>query len=186
MSKIGRKPIDIAGVQVAINDNKIAFKGQKKSGEYILSDFFVANVNVDENSLTISVNENISEKTSIRNINRDWGLHRALLANIISGVRQEFVKNLQINGLGYKAVVSDNKMTLVLGFSHKIDLEVPKEITVEVDKTGQKVAVKSSDNVLLGEFCSRIRSLRSPEPYKGTGIKYADEIVRRKAGKTKA
>lgn len=184
MSKIGRKSIDIAGVQVAIKDNVVTFKGQKNSGEHALPSFLVANV--DGALLSIGINKDASATLNMRDVNRDWGLHRALLANNVLGARQEFVKSLQINGLGYKAVVSGKKMTLTLGFSHKIDLEIPAGVTVEVDKSGQKVAVKSSDNIILGEFCSRIRSLRSPEPYKGTGIKYADEVVRRKAGKTKA
>lgn len=184
MSKIGRKPIDIAEVQVTVKNNIVTFKGQKNSGEYVLPNFFAANV--DGALLSIDVSKDSVKELNMRDVNRDWGLHRALLANIILGARQEFVKNLQINGLGYKAIIEGKKMTLSLGFSHKIDLEIPEGITVVVDKSGQKISASSSDNVVLGEFCSHIRSLRSPEPYKGTGIKYADEVVRRKAGKTKA
>ena len=119
-------------------------------------------------------------------MNRIWGLNRALLANNIQGCQQEFEKAVQINGLGFKAAVSGSKVVFSLGYSHKIDFELPKEVTLEVDKTGQKLMFRSSDKEMLGQVCSKVRALRPPEPYKGTGIKLESETIARKAGKTKA
>jgi large subunit ribosomal protein L6 len=125
-------------------------------------------------------------KKGVRTINNVWGLHRALLANKIQGAAQGFEKNLEINGLGYKAVPSGRKVVFTLGHSHKIDFELPEGVTLETDKTGQKLSVKSVDKEVLGQVCSLIRALKPPEPYKGTGIKEAGEVITRKAGKTKA
>ena len=113
-------------------------------------------------------------------------MHRALLSNVLNGAAKEFEKNLKITGLGYKAVIQGNKMQFALGYSHKIDLDIPSGLTVQVDKTGQKISVKSSDKNLLGDFCSKIKEFRMPEPYKGTGIQYEKEVIRRKAGKAKS
>ena len=121
-----------------------------------------------------------------RDTNRLWGLHRALLNNKIIGADVGFTKKLEINGLGYKAVVQGPKIQFSLGYSHKIDMELPKDVTLVVDKSGQKLAFSSFDKDLLGQVCSDVRALRPPEPYKGTGIKYADEVIRRKADKAKA
>jgi large subunit ribosomal protein L6 len=115
-----------------------------------------------------------------------WGLHRALIFNKIKGLNVGFACTVNITGLGFKAVVSGDKITFSLGFSHKIVYQIPKGITVEVDKTGQNLTVKGVDKKEVGQVCSEIRALRPPEPYKGTGIKLATENIIRKAGKTKA
>jgi large subunit ribosomal protein L6 len=109
-----------------------------------------------------------------------------LLANEIHGADVGFVKQLQINGLGFKAALSGNKVVFTLGYTHKIELPLPKEVSLEIDKTGQLLTFKSFDRMVLGEVCDKVRSFRVPEPYKGTGIKYSDEVIVRKAGKTKA
>jgi len=179
MSKIGRKPIDVSNVNVEIKGQTVHYKGSKGSGIYELPVFF--NIELDGSKLKLTVPENKLN----RNTNEAWGMHRALLANALKGVGEGFEKQLKIIGLGYKAVVSGNKVVLTLGYSHKIDLPLPKEVTLEVDKTGQLLTLKSHNKELLGEYCDKIRSLRSPEPYKGTGIRYANEEVARKAGKTK-
>ncbi len=119
-------------------------------------------------------------------IKRGWGLHRALLANEIYGAEVGFEKKIEINGLGYKASVSGSKVVFALGYSHKIDLNLPEGVTLEVDKSGQKLTFKGSNKELVGQVCSLVRSLRPPEPYKGTGVKLATETIRRKAGKAKA
>jgi len=113
-------------------------------------------------------------------------MHRALLANIINGVNAPFEKNVQITGLGYKAVQAGEKLTFTLGYSHKKDLTLPAEVAVKIDKTGQKLTFSSADRQKLGQVCVLVKALRRTEPYKGTGIKLAEEVILRKAGKTKA
>lgn len=178
MSKIGRKPILIGDVTVTVAGSEIQYKGKKDSGVYVLPDFITAQV--QDRKLTLSLSS--SERTH----KAAWGMHRAILANRLSGAAAEFEKKLIINGLGFKAVLSGQKITFALGFSHKIDLDLPAGIKLDLDKTGQQLLFKSSDKEVLGKFCDAVRSLRPPEPYKGTGIKYADEHIIRKAGKTKA
>lgn len=181
MSKIGRKPIDLGNTKIEIKGNEVHYKGGKCSGVYVLPDKIKAELN--DNSVTL-----IPLKSALkdRDMNRVWGLHRALLNNKIKGADVGFEKQLKINGLGYKAVVSGKKVVFSLGFSHKIDMELPDNVTLEVDRPGQLLTFKSSDKELLGHICSKIRALRPPEPYKGTGIKLVEEVIRRKAGKAKA
>jgi large subunit ribosomal protein L6 len=177
MSKIGRKPIDITGVKVELKNHSLHYKGAKDSGVYELPE--ALNVEIMDHALKlVSTEKN-------RDINRIWGLHRALLSNKIKGAQEEFVYKLQIVGLGFKAKQVGSKLEFSLGYSHKIDFDLPKEVTVAIDKTGQQLTFKSADKELLGLVCSKIRALREPEPYKGTGIKYENEVIFRKAGKTK-
>jgi large subunit ribosomal protein L6 len=178
MSKIGRKPIDIGSVAVEVKGNEIIYKGPKASGIYEVPPELT--VKLTKKLLTIEPQRRSAD------MNRVWGLHRALLFNTIKGAEKDFEKQLRINGLGFKATVSGNKVQLSLGFSHKIDFELPKNVILEVDKTGQLLTLKSPDKTLLGLVASKIRALRPPEPYKGTGIQYANEIIRRKAGKAKS
>lgn len=183
MSKLGRKPIDVKGVQVAIKGHDVEYKGPKGSGKYVISDRFDAQIADDK--LKISPRMDVVEDLKKRDINQEWGMHRALLANIISGARAEFEKNVDIIGLGFKAAQTGNKLVFTLGYSHKIDFELPKGVSVSIDKTGQKLTLKSSDKGLLGLTCDQICALRRPEPYKGTGIKVSTEEIIRKVGKTK-
>ena len=178
MSKIGRRPINTKDVQIDIKGHEIHFKGKKASGVYVLP--LELNVSKTDDSLALTSDTRSSD------MNRIWGLHRALLANSILGAQQGFDEKIIITGLGFKASLSGSKLIFSLGYSHKIDLELPKGITVEIDKTGQIVTVKGSDKMLVGQVCSYIRALRPPEPYKGTGIKLENEVILRKAGKTKA
>jgi len=182
MSKIGRKPININNVQVEVKGQEVHYKGPKNSGVHILPD--VLTVQLEDKNLKIAGRENT--KLSKREVNRIWGLHRALLANEIAGAQKEFEKQIQITGLGYKAQASGNKLTFSLGYSHKIDFDLPKNVSVEIDRTGQNLTFKSFDKELVGQVCSKIKTLRQPEPYKGTGIKLADEVILRKAGKAKS
>ena len=180
MSKIGRKPIDIGNVQIEIKGQEVDYKGKKHSGIHILPECLEAHV--DGKNLTITVKKD----SQVRDANRVWGLHRALLANAIKGADTGFEKLIQINGLGFKGILTGSKIVFSLGYSHKIDFEIPKEISVEIDKTGQQITLKSFDKEMLGHICSSIKALRPPEPYKGTGIKLSTEVILRKAGKTKA
>lgn len=178
MSKIGRKPIDIGSVQVEIKGNEIFYKGKKASGTFVLDNLLGAEL---KGKSLYLVPQKITSAT-----NRIWGLDRALLANKIKGADIGFEKQLRINGLGFKGALSGSKIQFSLGFSHKIDFDLPKDVTVEIDKTGQLLTFKSFDKDLLGQVCSEVRNLRKPEPYKGTGIQYVNEVIRRKAGKAKS
>jgi large subunit ribosomal protein L6 len=184
MSKIGRKPIDIGSVQVEIKGQSIQYKGKKNSGTYEVPSELA--VELKDKKVLMQPAKTKNARLSQREINRVWGLHRALLANEIKGADVAFEKELHINGLGFKAAVSGQKVVFSLGYSHKINFELPKEVTLEVDKTGQKLIFKSFDKFLVGQICSEVKAMRPPEPYKGTGIKIANEIIARKAGKTKA
>lgn len=180
MSKIGRKPINIAGLQVEVKGRDVHYKGSNASGVYTLPDYLEAHVDGDQLKLSV-----VKKFAKERFVNRDWGLHRSLLANKILGASRGFERKLKINGLGYKATVSGKKVVFTLGFSHKIDFELPDGIVLETDKTGQALTLKSADKELVGHVASMIRSLRPPEPYKGTGIKFVEEVILRKAGKAK-
>jgi large subunit ribosomal protein L6 len=182
MSKIGRKPIDIGTVQVEIKGQDVHYKGKKNAGAFNVPAELIATI--ENNKLYLKSSGKIEKGQ--RELNRVWGLSRALLANQIKGADVAFEKEVQINGLGFKAAVSGQKIVFTLGYSHKIDFDLPKEVTLEVDKSGQKLLFKSSDKFMLGDVCSRVKALRLPEPYKGTGIRVANEVIARKAGKTKA
>jgi large subunit ribosomal protein L6 len=180
MSKIGRKPINIAGVAVDVKGQAIHYKGAHAAGVHHIP--AELNVSVKDNKLYIAVNAKNNMSTKEQSfVNRMWGLHRALLANELGGAAQEFEKMLEINGLGYKAAVAGKKIVFTLGYSHKIEKDIPAGISVDIDKSGQKVKVKSSDRCLVGQFCSEIKELRLPEPYKGKGIKLQNEVIFRKA-----
>jgi large subunit ribosomal protein L6 len=178
MSKIGRKPIDLADVKVELKDNNISFKGKKGSGEHTLPE--VLKVVVDGNRLKILCDEVSHENKML------WGLHRALLANKIIGASEGFKEELSIQGLGFKAALAGKNLTFSLGYTHKITFPLPDGITVEVDKTGQNLVIKGQNKEQVGLVASQIKALRPTEPYKGTGIKRVNEQIIRKAGKTKA
>lgn len=181
MSKIGRKPISLGGVKIEIKGCEVLYKGVKASGAYLLPDKL--EVELKENSLLVKP---ASSAVKYREINRIWGLHRALLANKILGSDEGFERQLRIIGLGYKAVVAGKKVVFSIGFSHKVEVDLPEGVTLEVDKTGQILTFKSFDKELVGAICSKIRAIRPPEPYKGTGIKWSTEVILRKAGKAKS
>ena len=183
MSKIGRKPIDISNVQVDVKGSEVSYKGANSSGQYFLPELFEAKIAAKK--LTLVPNAKMAESLKSRDLNCVWGMHRALLANAIVGSKNEFEKLIEINGLGYKVVQSGVNLVFTLGYSHKIDFKLPKKVSVSIDRSGQKLTVKSSDRELLGKVCDKICSLRRPEPYKGTGIKLSTEHIIRKAGKTK-
>ncbi len=184
MSKIGRKPIDISDLQVDIKGQELHYKGKEGSGVYTLPDVLEA-VSEDK-KLFLKVKSSGLSRNVLRDANRVWGLHRALLFNNLQGAAKAFERKLEINGLGYKAVLSGNKVTFSLGYSHKINFELPQNVSLIIDKSGQKLTFKSINKELLGKVCSQVRAFRPPEPYKGTGIKYESEVIVRKAGKAKS
>jgi len=178
MSKIGRKPIDLGSVQVEIQGSEIRYKGKNLAGSYQLPHELKAEMR-DKKLVILSAGDVNSQ------VNQAWGLHRVLLANEIQGADKKFEKILKIVGLGFKAMVTGSKIQFSLGFSHKIDYVLPADVSGAVDKTGQILTLSSVDKESLGLVGSQIRALRPPEPYKGTGIQYATEVVRRKVGKAK-
>lgn len=178
MSKIGRAPIQIPdGVTVTLKDALITVKGPKGELQWSLPE----GVRYEEKDsvLMFSV-DNIDEQ----NANAMWGLSRALVANMIEGVTKGFEKKLQIIGVGYRAELKRKNLELHLGFSHPVSVEAPEGITFAVDN--DIITVSGFDKQLVGEVSASIRSHRKPEPYKGKGVRYIDEHVRRKVGKAAA
>lgn len=178
MSKIGKMPIDCGPVNVTVDGQRINYKGPKDSGFYDLPNFL--NAEIVDNKLII----NMPNFTKVNK--KFWGLHRALVNNRILGATREFEKHIKIVGLGYKGEINGNKIKFSLGYSHKIDLDIPKGISVESDRSGQNLILKSINPEQLGQFCATIKSLRKTEPYKGTGIRLVDDYVVRKEGKKKS
>lgn len=179
MSKIGRKPISFSTAKVEVNGNNVVVSGAKHKLEHELPEGLGAKV--EDNNLILFLADGDN-----RDSRMNWGLHRALLANKVQGVEKGFTQEVKIVGLGFKAVASGKKLVFHLGYSHKIDYELPEGVTVDIEKPGQKLIFKSHDKCLLGRVCDEVRRLRRPEPYKGTGIMWADERIIRKAGKTGA
>lgn len=182
MSKIGRKAIDISGVQIDINGQDVHYTGIKSAGVHALP----SDLKVEIRDGALFIKPDASSSKTTRLLYRDWGLHRALLNNKINGARKMFAIDVAIIGLGYKAVPSGDKLVLSLGKSHKIDFDLPKNVTVSIDRTGQKLTFESSDNIVLGKTVSLLKKLRPTEPYKGTGVRRVDDIVLTKDSKKKA
>lgn len=178
MSKIGRKPIEIGDVRVELKGQELSYVGKLAKGVHLLPPVLKAEL-VDK-VLTIVP----ARKTN--DTNRLWGLHRALVSNKIVGADKGFEKQVNIVGLGFKATKAKDGLEFALGFSHKIAFPLPAQVTVDIDKTGQILTVKSPDKEMLGLVCSRMCDLRPVEPYKGTGIHRAGDHIRRKAGKSNA
>ena len=178
MSKIGRKPIKFSSAKVEIKDRQVSINGPK--GKFTYEIPAVLQIRMEDNSIFLSPTKDTRENNAV------WGLHRALLANKIKGAEAGFEKTVKIVGLGYKAQPAGKKLNFSLGYSHKIEFALPEGVEVDVDKTGQQLVFKSTDKLLLGNVCDKVRSLRPPEPYKGTGILVGDEVIIRKAGKAKA
>lgn len=180
MSRVGLAPISVPGdVTINIQGNTVAVKG--KLGE--LSQDVPAVIKVKQEDSNI-----ILERTNEEKQTKAWhGLYRALIANMVEGVSKGFEKKLELVGVGYRASNQGQKLDLALGYSHNILFELPQEVKVETETVKGKnptVTLKSHDKQLLGMVASKIRSFRKPEPYKGKGIRYAGEYIRRKAGKT--
>lgn len=177
MSRIGLKPIAIpAGVEVKINDNNyIVVKGPKGQLEQQLHRDM--KINIEDNEITVvRPTENKKHKSL-------HGLTRTLIANMIEGVTKGYSKTLEIVGVGYRAQKQGKKLVLTLGFSHPVEMEAPEGIEIEVP-ANNKIIVKGIDKQKVGNYAAVIRELRKPEPYKGKGIRYEGEVIRRKEGKT--
>lgn len=180
MSRIGKAPISVPqGVEVNVNGNVITVKGKLGELSQELSDAIA--VTVEEGTITL---ERASESKPHR---AQHGLYRALIANMVEGVSKGFTKELELVGVGYRASNQGQKLDLALGYSHNIILELAPEVKVEtVSEKGKNPIVKltSYDKQLVGQVAAKIRSFRKPEPYKGKGVKFVGEVLRRKAGKS--
>jgi len=178
MSRIGRKPIDIpAGVEVKINNNSITVKGSKET--LAMEAHSEMKVKIDNNQIIV---ERPSDEKNHKALH---GLTRSLISNMVEGVSTGFKKSLDIQGIGFKAQKQGNKIVLNLGFSHTIEMEEPKGISLEVPAPN-KIIVSGADKQLVGETAAKIRSFRIPDAYKGKGIKYDFEVLKLKEGKTGA
>ena len=178
MSRIGRKPINIpAGVNVKVDGNVITVKGPKAT----LTQQFHPNMTVAVEGNEILVTRPNDEKQN-RSLH---GLTRTLIHNMVIGVTEGFKKELDVNGVGYRVAKEGNKLVMNLGFSHQVTVEEVPGIEIEVPNPN-KIVIHGCDKQQVGQFAAEVREKRPPEPYKGKGIKYTDEVIRRKAGKTGA
>ena len=177
MSRIGRMPIAIpAGVTVEVaENNKVTVKGPKGTLERVLPSEM--EIKVEGAEVVVSRPNDLKKMKSLH------GLTRTLINNMVVGVTAGFEKKLEVNGVGYRAAKSGKTLTLSLGYSHPVEMEDPEGLETVVDGTNI-IVVKGIDKEKVGQYAAEIRAKRAPEPYKGKGIKYADEVIRRKVGKT--
>ena len=175
MSRIGNKPITVPdGVNVTIDGHKITVKGPKGTLEREVSEKI--NVTLEGNVINVTRNNDEPESRSLH------GLTRTLINNMIQGTVKEYEKKLEVNGIGYRAQKKGKDLSLVLGYSHPVEVEAPEGITFEVPSANE-IIVKGIDKELVGQTAAVLRTKRPPEVYKGKGIKYAEETIRRKEGK---
>ncbi len=174
MSRIGKKPIEIPeGVNVQINRQKITIKGPK--GELSREVRPEIKIKIKQGKILVSIKRQTKQSKAF------WGLTRALLANMVQGVVSGYEKKLEIHGLGYKAKIEDEELVLSAGFTHLVRIKTPEGIKISVERN--IITVSGIDKGLVGLIASKIRKVRPAEPYKGKGLRYQGEIIRRKAGK---
>lgn len=175
MSRIGKKPIPVPqGVDVKINGNTVMVKGPKGQMEKEFHRDMI--IKLEDGKLVV-------ERPTDNKLHRSLhGLTRTLLNNMVEGVTKGFQRNLELVGVGYRAAKQGNKLVLTVGYSHPVEMEPPTGIEIEVPAPN-KISIKGYDKQAVGQFAANVRAVREPEPYKGKGIKYEDEFIRRKAGK---
>lgn len=180
MSRIGRKPVAIpSGVTVEVKNGTVVVKGSKGELSYVLLPHVTVTVEGDEAI--------IARANDTKEIRARHGLTRALIANMVKGVSEGFLKELEIIGVGYKAALKGKVLQLQLGYSHPIDYTIPSDIEITQDEKNKNILrIRGADKQMVGQVAAQIRELRPPEPYKGKGIRYTDEQVRRKVGKAAA
>lgn len=175
MSRIGKKPIQIPEkTKVSYNNRVVVVEGPKGKLEQVVHP--AVDLKIDEKEINVEI------VSTERKVNKYQGLVRSLIANMVTGVTQGFERALEVNGIGYRVELKGRSVVLNVGYSHPVEYDLPEGITAEVDKTTIKII--GIDKQLVGHVASNIRMVRPPEPYKGKGIKYADEYIQRKAGKT--
>ncbi len=177
MSRIGQSPVYfLENVEVKFENKLLRLKGPKGLLEMQISN--LVDVKIGDNNISVENKENTKKGKA------NWGTTRALINNMVIGVTKGFTKDLEIVGVGYRGAVSGKKLTLNLGLSHAVEIEIPDDIEVKMDGN-TKLSISSANKQKLGEFCSVLRSKRPPEPFKGKGIRYVDEYIIRKEGKKK-
>ena len=176
MSRVGKKPLAIpAGVQVTVAGEVVKVKGPKGELQQTLHPHVSLKIAGSELTVDVKDENNLKDRAL-------WGLFRRLVENMVVGVTKGYEKKLEVNGVGYKAAVAGKTLKLDVGYSHDVDFPIPAGITMSVEKN--VVTVAGIDKQLVGETAAKIRAVRKPEPYLGKGIKYVDEVIIRKAGKT--
>ena len=185
MSRIGKLPVEVpAGVTVSVKDDVITVKGPKgELTQYINPSIAVK---IEDGHVTLSEKEDVMNDNP-KQRHAYHGLYRALVHNMVVGVSQGYKKELELVGVGYRASNQGNIIELSLGYTHNIFIQLPPEIKVETKSERNKnplIILESADKQLLGQVCAKIRSFRKPEPYKGKGIKFVGEVIRRKSGKS--
>ena len=174
MSRIGKTPVTIpGGIEVALDGTTLVAK--KGNLEKRLETYGRVGINIDGNEVEFSRKGDDKQSSAF------WGTYRSLFNNILIGLDKGFEKSLEINGVGYRAAVEGKTLVLQLGFSHPVNFEIPEGLEVKVDKN--IITIKGADKQQVGQAAAEIRSFRPPEPYKGKGVKYTDEVIIRKAGK---
>ena len=177
MSRIGQSPVNfLENVEVNFENKLLRLKGPKGLLEMQISNS--VDVKIGDNNISVENKENTKKGKA------NWGTTRALINNMVIGVTKGFTKDLEIVGVGYRGAVSGKKLTLNLGLSHAVEIQIPDDIEVKMDGN-TKLSISSANKQKLGEFCSVLRSKRPPEPFKGKGIRYVDEYIIRKEGKKK-
>ncbi|MBB2970853.1 50S ribosomal protein L6 [Mesorhizobium sp. RMAD-H1] len=177
MSRIGKKPVPVpAGVTATVEGQTVKAKGAKGELSFVVNDEVL--VKLEDNAVHVDPRDQSKDARS------KWGMSRTMIANIFNGVKDGFEKKLEINGVGYRAAMQGKNLQLSLGFSHEVIYEVPAGITVSVPKPTE-ILVSGIDKQQVGQVAAEIREYRGPEPYKGKGVKYADEKIVRKEGKKK-
>ncbi len=175
MSRVGKQPVAVAnGIDVSVDGTALVAK--KGNLEKRLETHGRVGIAIDGSEVTFSKVGEAKESAAF------WGTYRALFANIIEGLDKGFQKSLEINGVGYRAAVQGKTLNLQLGFSHPIDFAIPEGVEITVEKN--LIHIKGTDKQTIGQVAAEIRSFRPPEPYKGKGVKYTDEVIVRKAGKS--
>ena len=175
MSRIGKQPIELPkGVEVKLGEDMVEVKGPKGTLQTPICSLL--NYEIADGHLIIT------RKDDTRESNAEHGLRRTLIANCVEGLTKGFSKTLEVIGVGFKVAVKGNIIDLSVGYSHPVLLELPKGLEAKAE--GTKLTISGMDKELVGEFAARVRRVREPEPYKGKGIKYENEIIRRKAGKS--
>ena len=177
MSRIGKKPVELPnGVSATINGQTVEVKGPKGTLSFSATD-----------DVTISMAEgkiSVQPRGTSKRARQQWGMSRSMVANLVQGVTSGFRKELEINGVGYRAAIQGNILKLSLGYSHDVNFEVPAGVTVTTPKQTE-IIIEGNDAQLVGQVAANIREWRGPEPYKGKGIKYKGEFIFRKEGKKK-
>ena len=176
MSRIGQKPVIIPqGVQINLKDHTVEVKGKLGS----LSQQFHPIIGIKQDGNNVIV-ERPDDSPQVRALH---GLTRALIANMVTGVSEGFKKELVIEGVGFRGEVRGSTLVLSVGYSHQVEVQAPQSVSFAVDRSGRQITISGIDKTVVGQVAANVRKVRKPEPYKGKGIRYANEVVRRKAGK---